>query len=454
MVPALVQEAPMTRAAAAFLLFLACGLCRAENYSDIWWDPAESGWGLTLADHGTNLFGVWYTYRADGKPVWYAIPGGTFSSDHRTFTGDVYVTHGPSYTQSAFDPSQVTATKVGSATIDFAPSGQASGSAVFTYSVNGVSKSAHVERQSFGNAAPQWGMDFTDLWYNPAESGWGLSLAQHGNNVFGVWYTYDTDGQPLWFVMPGVQFTSSTAFNGKLYTTTGPYYGSTTFDASAVKVTEAGSAAFNVSLGVGTTTTLCDAGVATFTPMVNTPNGVVQYQRSTCTQPFGTSRLSTASTQLQPKTCSGTYSIVATEPGGCMEQGTTHAFAGTITLTGVDWTRAGHQSGALTLTDVPYLFMPMGDDGMMMGEMMMGMGMMNGQCLARTLPSLTLPLDFTLANAVQGLSTSGHASTDSGQLTYDIAVTPSSIGGHVSYTGGAFYTDAFTAKGTFSCSTN
>ena len=54
------------------------------------------------------------------------------------------------------------------------------------------------------------------------------------------------------------------------------------------------------------------------------------------------------------------------------------------------------QGRDFTLTNLPYLFMPLGDDGMMMG-MMMGMGMGSAaECTAQVLPSLKLPLDFTV----------------------------------------------------------
>jgi hypothetical protein len=34
--------------------------------------------------------------------------------------------------------------------------------------------------------------DFTDLWWNAGESGWGLNLIQHANGIiFAMWYTYD-----------------------------------------------------------------------------------------------------------------------------------------------------------------------------------------------------------------------------------------------------------------------
>lgn len=65
--------------------------------------------------------------------------------------------------------------------------------------------------------------NFTDLWYNAGESGWGLSLVQHASNsLFGVWYTYDAAGKPLWVVMPGGQWTSASTFTGTLYITSGP----------------------------------------------------------------------------------------------------------------------------------------------------------------------------------------------------------------------------------------
>jgi len=442
-----IKETTMVRAILGLFFVLASGAVQAANYSDIWWNPAESGWGVTIADHESNLFGVLYAYRADGKPVWYTIPGGTFSSDRRTFSGDIYMTRGPSYTSATFDASQVVASKVGTATFDFAPSGQPAGSAVLSYSINGVTKSSHIERQSFGSAAPQWGADFTDLYFNPAESGWGVALAQHGNNVFGVWYAYDTDGQPRWFVLPGVQFTSATSFNAKVYSTTGPYYGNPAFDASAVKVSEVGSAAFTMNMGAGATAT-CDSGSATFSPSLNTSAGAVQYQRTACTQRFGNPRPLTGNVALQPKTCAGTYTVVAVEPGGCMTAGTSHTYSGTLSLQGIDWTRAGHQVGSLTLTDLPFMFVPF-MDGMMMGEMMM-MGM-PGACIPQMVPTLTLPLDFTLASGTQGLSTSGRIPVEGGQVAYDLAVTATSISGRVAYSGGAYYTEAMNESGSFSC---
>src|SRR6476469_8776105 len=55
--------------------------------------------------------------------------------------------------------------------------------------------------------------NYSDMWYLPAESGWGVSFVQHtSGNVYAVWYTYDprvSDSAnpgnvvPLWIVLGG-----------------------------------------------------------------------------------------------------------------------------------------------------------------------------------------------------------------------------------------------------------
>ena len=318
------------------------------NYSDIWWNPLESGWGVTIADHETNIFGVLYAYRADNRPVWYTIPGGTFTQNRRIFAGDVYATHGPSYTSAVFDPNLVTANKVGNASFDFTPSGLAPGIALFSYTINGVSKTKQIQRQPFGSADPNWGFDHTDLWFNSSESGWGLALAQHGNNIFGVWYTYDTDGSPLWFVLPGGTFAGVTSFSGDLYRTTGPYFGNASFDPAQVAVTKAGSATIMFD-----SATMDDAKVGGqdacpgFGANFITTFGSQNTPRLVCRQAFG----SLAPTPTAGS-CTGTYSITLTLPF-CPAGQQTFGAHGTFTTAGVNYSRLGPFSGTLTVTGVP-----------------------------------------------------------------------------------------------------
>ncbi len=68
--------------------------------------------------------------------------------------------------------------------------------------------------------APQF--NYSDLWFNPDESGWGFNNIQHAsNNIFGVMFTYDAPNRPMWFVLPGGTWNNSTQFSGALYRVTG-----------------------------------------------------------------------------------------------------------------------------------------------------------------------------------------------------------------------------------------
>jgi hypothetical protein len=77
--------------------------------------------------------------------------------------------------------------------------------------------------------------DYTDMWWNPNESGWGVSFMQNasGNQAYATWYTYDpreTDAatqqhKPLWIVMTGGTWTSPTSITGRAYVLNGtPYF--------------------------------------------------------------------------------------------------------------------------------------------------------------------------------------------------------------------------------------
>ncbi|HYC34812.1 MAG TPA: trypsin-like peptidase domain-containing protein [Usitatibacter sp.] len=114
------------------------------DYTDLWWNPGESGWGLNLIQHPSRvIFGVWYTYDANGKRTWYVLPSGTWTSSN-TYTGPLYATAGPSIAQS-FDASKVHVMPVGTATLSFSSADRGT----FSYSVGAVSGSKAIERQPF-----------------------------------------------------------------------------------------------------------------------------------------------------------------------------------------------------------------------------------------------------------------------------------------------------------------
>jgi lysyl endopeptidase len=103
------------------------------DYTDLWWNPAESGWGLQLVQHPSGMiFGVWYTYDADGKRTWFVLPSGSWTSSN-VYSGVLYATAGPAY-DGPFNPALVQRTPVGTATLTFTDTANGT----FAFSVNGV----------------------------------------------------------------------------------------------------------------------------------------------------------------------------------------------------------------------------------------------------------------------------------------------------------------------------
>ena len=141
----------MKRFAAAALLALASALAHATSYStdasDLWYIPAEDGWGLNISQQEATLFATLFVYGPDGKPTWFVSPGLTpVSSGSVTFSGDLYATTGPAFS-ATWNPSLKADRKVGTATFAF----DTVATATFTYAVDGLTVVKHVVRQTWQN---------------------------------------------------------------------------------------------------------------------------------------------------------------------------------------------------------------------------------------------------------------------------------------------------------------
>jgi hypothetical protein len=72
--------------------------------TSLWWNPAESGWGLNLNQQGSTLFGTLFTYDATRAPLWLVMPAAALQADGVTFTGDLYRTTGSPFNANPFPP--------------------------------------------------------------------------------------------------------------------------------------------------------------------------------------------------------------------------------------------------------------------------------------------------------------------------------------------------------------
>lgn len=141
---------------------------------------------------------------------------------------------------------------------------------------------------SLGVAVPAsatvYSTDFTDLWFNVNEEGWGFNVIQQGNTLFGTLFVYGNDQTARWFVASDMKPLNTTpgqfAFTGKLYQTTGPFFGAGTFNESLVGVTEVGDITIFFTT-TGTATLNYNVGANAVTKQItrqtfvnNTPAGV------------------------------------------------------------------------------------------------------------------------------------------------------------------------------------
>lgn len=129
-------------------LTLAAAPARAIDYTDIWYNPTESGWGVNVVQSDSFIFATFFVYDPDRKPTWYT---GQLRWDGSRFTGSLFLTQG-SYYLAPWIPGQHSATQVGEAS--FTPSDINAYTATLSYQVNGVgSVTKSIQRQTLTSIA-------------------------------------------------------------------------------------------------------------------------------------------------------------------------------------------------------------------------------------------------------------------------------------------------------------
>lgn len=116
------------------------------DYSGMWWNASESGWGLSLHQSATDvMFGALFVYGADGEAEWFTLQGGRWETATR-WSATLYRTIGPFYAGPVFDPRRVVVQAVGNASLDFRQVPGDVGRARFTYGVDGISVTKVIAR--------------------------------------------------------------------------------------------------------------------------------------------------------------------------------------------------------------------------------------------------------------------------------------------------------------------
>jgi hypothetical protein len=214
----------------------------AANHSGLWADPAEPGWGLSIDEEQGVVVATLFSYGADGRPAWLSASA-LFEESADTYSGSLYRTSGPAFDARAW--SGASATPVGRMSVSF----DGAHSATVTYVVDGASVTRALEPLTFGPGGPAscrltsesraGDRNYQGLWWNPAQSGWGLALAHQGDVLFAVLFVYEESGQARWLVASDVRADGEGGYAGTLYRTQGTAPGAGPW--SPVSVSAAGT---------------------------------------------------------------------------------------------------------------------------------------------------------------------------------------------------------------------
>jgi poly(3-hydroxybutyrate) depolymerase len=207
------------------------------SLNGLWWNENESGWGMSVTQHAQMIFAAWYTYDQSGNATWFVIPSCPVTDN--LCSGDIYSVTGGTSLLAPWNGANKTVSKAGTGTLSFSDND----TGVFSYSLNDANGTRNISRQQFGAGASTPIMDYSDLWRNAAESGWGVAVTQQYGTIFAAIYAYDAGGKPIWYVASNCVM-SNNGCSGDLYQVSGGSAPTVTWNGANKQVTKVGTASF------------------------------------------------------------------------------------------------------------------------------------------------------------------------------------------------------------------
>jgi hypothetical protein len=204
------------------------------SLTGLWWNPSESGWGTAITHEYGMIFVTLYTYDASKKPVWYVASSCPVTANQ--CSGTLYAVQGGTPLSAPWNGSRLAVTPAGTLNLVFSDTH----TGTMTYTINGASGSRQITRNLFASGTTLPVTDYSGLWWNPNESGWGVALTRQADMGFATIYTYDASGQPVWYVASSCPMVGS-GCSGSLYAVTGGTPLTTAWNASNLAVSPVGT---------------------------------------------------------------------------------------------------------------------------------------------------------------------------------------------------------------------
>ena len=183
----------------ALALLVPIGSAFAADYTDIWFTPAESGWGINLIQSDTYIFATFFIYGQDGKPTWVIA---TLSYDGRSSYSGLLSSVIGTYFGSPWIPGNVIESPIGTAT--FQPSASDTSHGTLTYTVVGtpnvvVTKAIQRQPLTFASFAGNYAGGESDAFSNCKDSSkndptwldwYSVQVTQSSSNLVSLNFNY------------------------------------------------------------------------------------------------------------------------------------------------------------------------------------------------------------------------------------------------------------------------
>lgn len=114
------------------------------DFTDGWWVPTESGWGMNVLHQGGTMALMFYVFNEQSEPVWY-LGVATLDPATGAFAGPLSLHSGTNLTEAVFGPIPRSARTVG--VINFAPT--SAYTALVSYTIGTVTINKSMERFTF-----------------------------------------------------------------------------------------------------------------------------------------------------------------------------------------------------------------------------------------------------------------------------------------------------------------
>ncbi len=121
----------------------ASAVTSGTDFTDLWWNPSEPGWGLNVIHQNGIIFATLYVYDAAGTPHFYS--GSETRGTGNTFSGALFETRGTYFATNPYAAGSYGATQIGTITLSFA----GANSGTLSYNVGAVSVTKTIQRFAF-----------------------------------------------------------------------------------------------------------------------------------------------------------------------------------------------------------------------------------------------------------------------------------------------------------------